>query len=170
MNRLYLLVSVIVFTTFSMNAQNFSGGFNFNLPYNDSTTVEFLPQFPKRAITEADFISSDNSGNFILNGEPIRFFGGNLTTQGAFPTKSDAAKVAGRLQKMGVNLIRFHHIDNPWSNGSLFYGVNGTRKFNAELLDRLDYLIYQLKYYCNQLNKLFHKIELRKQYHLVFLS
>ena len=49
------------------------------------------------------------------------------------------------MRKMGINLIRFHHIDNPWSNGSLFYGVTGTRKFNPVLLDRLDYLIYQLK-------------------------
>jgi hypothetical protein len=145
MNQLKFLFPVLIFASLSLNAQNFTGGFNFNLPFDDSTTVDFLPQFPKIAISETDFISSDNAGNFIKNGEPIKFFGGNLTTQGAFPTKTDAAKIAGRMRKMGINLIRFHHIDNPWSNGSLFYGVTGTRKFNTSMLDRLDYLIYQLK-------------------------
>lgn len=135
----YFLIST---TTYS---QKFDGGFNFELPYDDSTTVEFLPDFPKQPIGEADFISAGNSGKFVRNGEPIRFFGGNCTTQGAFPTKQDAEKVAARMRKMGINIIRFHHIDNPWSNGSLFYGINGTRNFNTTLLDRLDYFIYQLK-------------------------
>ncbi|MCF6357269.1 MAG: carbohydrate binding domain-containing protein, partial [Draconibacterium sp.] len=145
MYRLLYSIAIVIIVSQMLVAQNFQGGFNFNLPYDDSTTVDFLPQFPKKAIGENDFISSDNSGNFILNGNPVRFFGGNLTTQGAFPTKSDARKIAGRMRKMGINLIRFHHIDNPWSNGSLFYGVTGTRKLNTTLLDRLDYLIYQLK-------------------------
>lgn len=143
--KIICTLSFLFFSALFLTAQNFSGGFNFNLRYDDSTSVEFLPQFPKQAISSDDFITTDNSGNFILKGEPIRFFGGNLTTQGAFPSKSDAEKIAARMRKMGINLIRFHHIDNPWSNGSLFYGINGTRKFNTSLLDRLDYLIYQLK-------------------------
>ncbi len=145
MKRIVLLIYAAIFMAATVNAQNFDNGFNFNLPHDDSTTVEFLPQFPKTPITDSDFISSDNSGNFLRNGEPIKFFGGNLTTQGAFPSKSDAEKIAGRMRKMGINLIRFHHIDNPWSNGSLFYGITGTREFNSALLDRLEYLIYQLK-------------------------
>ena len=136
---IFLVISIGLF------AQPFDGGFNFNLPYDDSTMVEFLPQFSQKPIEESDFISAGNSGQFLRNGEPIRFFGGNCTTQGAFPTKQDAGKVAARMRKMGINIIRFHHIDNPWSNGSLFHGVNGTRNFNTSLLDRLDYFIYQLK-------------------------
>ena len=145
MKRINLILTMLLFLSSFVKAQNFTGGFNFNLRYDDSTTVDFLPQFPQKVIGETDFITSDNLGNFILKGEPVRFFGGNLTTQGAFPSKSDAEKIAGRMRKMGINLIRFHHIDNPWSDGSLFYGVNGTRTFNTALLDRLDYLIFQLK-------------------------
>ena len=145
MKYILALFFLLFFLPTFLLAQNFSGGFNFNLRYDDSTTVDFLPKFPKKAIGENDFVSSDHSGNFVVNGQAIRFFGGNLTTQGAFPTKNDAEKIAGRMRKMGINLIRFHHIDNPWSNGSLFYGVNGTRNFNSTLLDRLDYLIFQLK-------------------------
>lgn len=144
MKRIFSLIFLSAFTL-SGTAQNFTGGFNFNLPFNDSTTVDFLPNFPLKEIGPNDFISTDSAGNFILNTEPIRFFGGNLTTQGAFPIKNDAVKIAGRMRKMGINLIRFHHIDNPWSDGSLFEGITGTRNFNQVLLDRLDYLIYQLK-------------------------
>lgn len=138
-----IVVLILIFTT-PVKAQNFSGGYNFKLLYDDSTTVKFLPVFKQKQI-ESGFISTDTFGNFTKNGEAIRFWGGNLTTEGAFPTKTDAAKIAGRMRKMGINLIRFHHIDNPWSKGSLFEGITGTRSFNPVLLDRLDYLIYQLK-------------------------
>lgn len=144
MKKVFVLLLFLFATTYLM-AQPFEGGFNFALPYDDSTTVEFLPDFPKNPIGELDYISAGSSGQFLRNGEPIRFFGGNCTTQGAFPTKTDAEKIAARMRKMGINIIRFHHIDNPWSNGSLFYGINGTRNFNTTLLDRLDYFIYQLK-------------------------
>jgi len=128
-----------------LQAQNFENGFDFNLPYNDSATVEYLPHFPNHPITDADRVSTDSSGNFIVKGMPYRFYGGNCTTQAAFPLKEDAALIAGRMRKFGMNLIRFHHIDNPWSEGSLFHTITGTRAFNPILLDRLDYFIFQLK-------------------------
>ena len=42
-----------------------------------------------------------------------------------FPTNADADKIAAHLHKMGVNLIRFHHMDAPWATPNIFY-VNGT--------------------------------------------
>jgi hypothetical protein len=129
----------------SLKAQVFENGFDFNLPWDDTSTVDFLPFFDMDSIGEEDRVSTDGAGSFVVQGKPYRFFGGNLTAQAAFPSKEDAALVAGRMKKFGINLIRFHHIDNPWSDGSLFHEVNGTRELNAERLDRLDYLIYQLK-------------------------
>ena len=142
--RASLLITLLIpgLVAFS---QAFNNGFDFNLPYNDTTVGEFFPQFPSLAIGSNDFVTTDENGNFTVNGSPVRFFGANLTTQAAFPTKSDAVLIAGRMRKYGINLIRFHHIDNPWSNGSLFYNITGTRDFNQSLLDRLDYFIYQLK-------------------------
>ncbi|MCK4750538.1 MAG: hypothetical protein KAT15_25950, partial [Bacteroidales bacterium] len=145
LNKIISTGFVVAISIYSLNAQSFLNGFDFNLPFDDTTTVEYLPKFAGNPITEEDRVSTDSSGNFIVHGQPYRFFGGNLTTQAAFPTKADAAFIAGRMKKFGINLIRFHHIDNPWSDGSLFHNINGTRSFNADLLDRLDYLIYQLK-------------------------
>lgn len=143
--KLILPTLFMLFTGSLLNAQNFENGFDFNLPYDDSVSVEYLPVFPSSPITEAGRVSSDDHGNFIVNGKAYRFYGGNLTTEAAFPSKEDAARVAGRMRKFGINLVRFHHIDNPWSSGSLFHDVEGTREFNEILLDRLDYFIYQLK-------------------------
>jgi hypothetical protein len=140
-----LLIALVLFIVQVSKPQSFDNGFSFHMPYDDSTTVNFLPKFPQKSITEKSYVSTDSSGNFIVKGEPYRFFGVNLTTRGAFPTKEDAPYIAGRMRKFGINLVRFHHIDNPWSNGSLFHNIEGTRDFNQNLLDRLDYFISQLK-------------------------
>ena len=132
---------------FSLNSfsQSFDKGYPFNLPWDDTTLVDFLPFFDQDVIDNNEFVNTDSLGNFIVNDKPYRFFGINLTARGAFPDKAHAAIIAARMKKFGINLVRFHHIDNPWSDGSLFHDQNGTQSFNAALLDRLDYLIYQLK-------------------------
>lgn len=145
MKKSFFLIISISFFLLNASPQSFQEGFEFNLPWDDTTLVEFLPEFDQTTITNEDFVSTDEYGNFILNDESYRFFGVNLTTKGAFPEKEHAPIIAARMKKFGINLVRFHHIDNPWSNGSLFYGENGTRSFNSAILDRLDYLIYQLK-------------------------
>jgi hypothetical protein len=126
--------------------QNFSGGYNFPLPFNDSTTQFFLPDFPKKSIEEAERVST-NGDKFFSKGKQIRFWGVNISASACFPSKTNAEAVAGRLRKMGVNLVRIHHYDNPWSdnNGSIFNYTNGTRQLNLTTLDRLDYFIAQLK-------------------------
>lgn len=126
-----------------VSAQNFSGGFNFVLPYNDSTTQLFLPDFPKKAITDADKIIAIGD-KFYANAKPIRFWGVNIGANACFPQKSVAEQVAGRLRKMGVNLVRLHHYDNPWTGTNIF-APNTTRQLNPTTLDRLEYFIAQLK-------------------------
>ncbi len=49
--------------------------------------------------------------------ERVRFFGVNLAFGANFPTSADAPRIARRLRRMGVNLVRFHHMDSqPDSN------------------------------------------------------
>ena len=99
-----LVILGMVFTR--LHAQNFENGFDFNLLYNDTAAVEFLPSFNMAPITESDRVSTDGSGNFIVKGKPYRFFGGNLTTRGAFPEKENSTFIAGRMKKFGLNLVR----------------------------------------------------------------
>jgi len=126
-------------------AQNFEGGFHFYMPPDSVASSKFLPEFPPAPIGSEDFVTVTPDGHFVVQGEPIRFFGANLTAGGAFPDKTEAPAIAVRLRRMGFNLIRFHHMDNPWSRESLFEWGQDTRHLNPNTLDRLDYLLSQLK-------------------------
>jgi len=137
----------LILSTFmgmTANSQSFANGFPFALPWNDSATVRFLPQFPRVALTDQDYVSIDADGHFNVRGNPIRFFGVNLTADGAFPPSNIADGIAGRMRKMGINIVRMHHMDNPWSSWSLFAGQSSTRTINESARDRMEYLLARL--------------------------
>lgn len=143
----FILTIIVFIFAIHTYAQNFSNGFTFNMPYDDSTAQFFLPQFQKNSIGYNDIITKDNSGNFLRNGEPIKFWGTNLVAGGAFLSKEEAPKVAAIMRKMGFNLIRFHHIDNNWSHESLFYNFPtiSTTVYNESYFDLLLNTIAELK-------------------------
>ena len=130
-------------------SQNFTGGFNFYLPPRDTGSTRFIPQFPRTPLTDQDFVSIDGDGHFSVRGKPIRLFGTNVLGYSPFPAKSNTWFLAGRLRKMGFNLVRFHGMDNPWgtlSDASLFFPwPASTRQLNPTTLDRLEYFLAELK-------------------------
>ncbi len=138
-------ILLIILTAAAASGQNFPGGFNFALPPADTGSTRFIPPFPRCALTDEDFVAVDSEGHFSVRGTPIRFFGANLVADGAFPTPSKAWFIAGRLRKMGFNLVRLHHMDNPWSASSLFVPGGTTRQLQAATLDRLENLLAELK-------------------------
>jgi hypothetical protein len=130
----------------SATPQNFTGGYNFVFPASDTSTARFLPSFPKKPIGPEDFVAIDGSGHFAIQSSPVRFFGTNCVADGAFPLPAQDWFIAGRLRKMGYNLVRLHLMDNPWSsNGSLFIQGTDTRHLNPVTLDRLDHFLAELK-------------------------
>ncbi|MCB0684983.1 MAG: carbohydrate binding domain-containing protein [Saprospiraceae bacterium] len=137
----FLLFNILSVSLFS---QNFSDGFSFTLPPFDSSSQQFLPQFPKNPITE--FIHTEGD-QFISGGSPIRFWGVNLTTGGCFPQQEQAGGIAARMRKIGINLVRFHHMDNPWtsSDGSILERNGSTNSLNPVTLDRLHYFLSKMK-------------------------
>ena len=130
----------------SLFAQNFSNGFNFYLPYSDTTTQKFLPVFPKVPIGYSDFVQIDSDGKYSVNGKRIRFWGVNTGYETNFPKKEWTSWMAGRLRKFGMNLIRMHEID--YSKGSdlnIFGGGETTRVLDPTALDLFEYFIAALK-------------------------
>ncbi len=130
----------------SLVAQSFNKGFNFNLPADDATTQTYLPHFEAKTIT--NFLSINNAGNFYDGENEIRLWGVNLTSAGNFPDKAQADFIAARMRKMGINLVRFHHMDNPWADqdGTIFdRSTGGTRVLHPTTLDRLHYFLAALK-------------------------
>lgn len=141
MKKIYLFL----FAASVSLAQNFPNGFNFNLPWNDSSSQKFLPNFKVVQFKDNTFISVNSEGHFSYDGQRIRFWGINSVADGACPDKTMAGSIAGRMRKMGINLSRFHHIDSTWPTYSLFAGQNTTRQLNAANLDRLEYFISKLE-------------------------
>ncbi len=124
--------------------------FPFVIPWNDAsktiTDVSYLNDGPAGShgfivVKNGHFVESDS-------GQRIRFLGVNLVAGSAFPNHADARIVARRLAKYGVNLVRLHHMDNCWNNPKgTIWDLNDPdhRHINPRQLDRLDYLIYELK-------------------------
>lgn len=146
LNLCTLATTLIIYLGFntSLVAQSFSDGFSFTLPPFDSSSQEFLPVFPRNPINE--FVRTSND-HFFSGDHPIRFWGVNFTTGACFPEKSLSPMIAARMRKMGINLVRFHHMDNPWSssNASIFNQNGSTTVLNRTSLDRLHYLLSKMK-------------------------
>ena len=90
-------------------------------------------------------------GKFVFeDGIEGKFCGTCFNSAQCFPSHEHSAKVAKRLAKIGVNIVRFHQMDAEWSTPNIFQFTRGENKpntlsFDPVSIDRLDYLIYSLK-------------------------
>jgi hypothetical protein len=93
------------------------------------------------------FAQVDSDGELrFADGARARFWGVNLVAGNAFPSHADAEALALRLSRLGVNLVRLHHLDAPWADpGLIDKSKSDSRHFDAESRDRLDYLMAQLE-------------------------
>jgi len=120
------------------------GWFDFVIPDYDTThNVVDMSFLNEKEAGETGFISVRN-GHFVTGaGVPIRFFGDNLTFGGCFQEKDTSTILAARFQKLGYNVIRFHHMDNRSAPGGIWN--ESMDVLDPEQLDKLDWLIFQLK-------------------------
>ncbi|MCS7253819.1 MAG: carbohydrate binding domain-containing protein [Armatimonadota bacterium] len=121
--------------------------FPFVLPWDDSSlSVTNLSHWLHKPAGKFGHVRVGKDGHLYVGNERIRFFGVNLCFGACFPRKEDAEKIAARMAKFGINVVRFHHMDmQQFPNGIRLRGVPHTREFDLEALDRLDYLVAQLK-------------------------
>ena len=95
------------------------------------------------------FLKVDGRKFVFEDGTAVKFWGTNLNGTACFPEKPYAEKLARRLAKIGINLIRFHQLDAEWHAENLFSSAKGKRVTDAHLcpksMDKLDYFIYCLK-------------------------
>jgi hypothetical protein len=91
------------------------------------------------------FVRVEGSRLVKPDGSRLRIWGVNLTGPECFPPKELAPAIAGDLARFGVNCVRFHHMDGPWS--PLFdKSRNDTAEFDPQAVDRLDFFIAELKH------------------------
>jgi hypothetical protein len=127
--------------------------FPFSIPFNglvEGTAPGELARLSAPAGPEG-FVRVQGD-RFVLSdsGRQVRFWGTNLCFGGCFPPHDVADRMARRLACLGVNCVRFHHMDNAAYPRGIWDGAGGGRDLahttlHREALDRLDYLIAQLK-------------------------
>ena len=83
------------------------------------------------------------------DGTEAKFWGTNFNGAGCFPEHAYAEKLAKRLAKTGINLVRFHQLDSEWHTPNIFRATKGKRvtdgHLDPECMEKLDYLVYCLK-------------------------
>ena len=91
------------------------------------------------------FLKSEEGRFRFEDGTPARFWGTNLVASNVFCTHEQADRLAERLSKMGVNLLRLHHMDAQWSTPNIFGNGASTRKLDPVQIEKVDYLVSALK-------------------------
>ncbi len=95
------------------------------------------PPAGKRGFVEA------RDGHFFAGDRRIRFWGVNVCFGACFPAKEHAPRLAARLASLGVNCVRFHHMDSSPFPGGIFKDGK-LDELSPEALERLDFFIAEL--------------------------
>jgi hypothetical protein len=77
---------------------------------------------------------------FDKTGQEVRFWGANIMGEYLFQSAADGEALVERLERLGFNMIRLHHIDAPWTR-SIFADGMTTQALDARRLDLLDRLV-----------------------------
>ncbi len=141
-----LLVSMVLGLAFSA-AYADDPLFNFQVPLeNNSATITDLSWLNHKPAGVRGPIHAGPDGHLYAGGERQRFIGVNFTYRSALPEHTDAEKIAARLARFGVNIVRFHLMDANWGGECIFDpAYPGTRHLDPKSLDKLDYFVSQLK-------------------------
>ena len=100
------------------------------------------------------FLKTKGNQFVFEDGTPMKFWGTNLVFDACFPSKEQAVMMADRLAFFGFNAVRLHHMDFYFEPHGIFKDVwpayknpqqKKTGVLSPQQMDKLDYLIYQLK-------------------------
>jgi hypothetical protein len=119
----------------------------FVLPWDDtSPTITSVAVLNPTPAGSSGFVRPKDGYFFDEKGRRVRFLGVNFTFGANFTDAESARKVAARMHKFGINVVRLHHMDYyPAPQGIFDPRYKDTQHLDAGQLDRLDRLIASLK-------------------------
>ncbi|HEV3119343.1 MAG TPA: beta-galactosidase, partial [Gemmataceae bacterium] len=119
----------------------------FVLPWDDASPgVTNVSAWLHKPAGKFGPIHAGSDGHLLAGDQRIRFLGVNLCFAATIPQKEDAPKIAARMARFGINVVRFHHMDMfAFPAGIRARHSSHTSDLDPEALERLDFLIAQLK-------------------------
>jgi len=138
---------ILVSALFAFTAPSW---FPFVIPWDDAT----------RTVTDLSYLNASpagrngrivaRDGHFVeaATGNRVRFLAVDIVGAAAFKSHDDAEKTAAHLAKLGVNLVRFHHLQASWavdSGGSIWKKRRVYLELDPVQLDKLDFLFAAFK-------------------------
>ena len=144
MRKIWLCVTLLLMASIAFAQHDL---FPFVVPWDVAPAgVADLSVLLHRPAGKFGHVRVGSDGRFYVGAQRIRFWGVNMSAGACFQYKQNAPKVAMRLAKAGVNIVRFHHMDAPWANPSIIdYARGNSRQFNLTALDQFDYFFAELK-------------------------
>ena len=94
------------------------------------------------------FMTVQGNRFVFQDGTEMKFWGTNFNSGANFPPHEYSRKVAKRLAKTGINIVRFHQLDAEWSTPNIFQfakEIQQQYKKPGSEPGSPDYLIYCLK-------------------------
>jgi hypothetical protein len=118
--------------------------------FHDDVPVDISFVFEsERPAGKHGFLKVSGRDFVFEDGTKVKFWGTNFNGAGCFPEHDYAKKLARRLAKLGLNIVRMHQLDSEWHTPNIFAYTKGKRVTDAHLdpesMDRLDFLIKCLK-------------------------
>ncbi|MFH1265199.1 MAG: cellulase family glycosylhydrolase, partial [Planctomycetota bacterium] len=114
--------------------------FPFVISYDAPENVTNVSGWLERPAGRSGFVLAQED-RLVTDAGPIRFWATNLCFEACFPDREQADRLAARLARLGFNCVRMHHMDSR----SIWGESPDKLTIDPEKLDRLDYLIHQLK-------------------------
>jgi len=126
-----------------LSARAAEASFPFVMPWDDnSLNLTNLSDWNDKPAGKRGFIRV-RDGKLFAGDERIRLLGVNIVFGSSQVPKEEADKVAARLARFGVNIVRLHHMDSsPTPRGIL---QKDRRTLDPEAMDKLDYFVSALK-------------------------
>lgn len=117
------------------------GWFPLAFTYDRDTMAAWEKGFlPAQTAGAHGWLRTDGERLVFADGTPVRFKGAVLCGSAIYPPKSIAKHYVRRLQKFGINQVRFHSLMDVFLNDG-----KDTRKIDETRLDKFDLFFSELK-------------------------
>lgn len=140
MSRISASLAVLLMSGWSVIVAGEGPLFPFVISYDAPQNITNISFWLSPPAGNHGFIRNQ-AGHLATDVGPIRFWGTNLVFDGCFPTHEQAQRLAARFARLGINCVRLHNMDT-----FSIWGDNPNKlTIDPKRLERVDYLIYQLK-------------------------